>query len=372
MRKFVEVFEPAISRAATHIYLSALAFCPSDSWVARLYCPWCPNTLSVTSGRRTVWGMAATTGEGHEGEVLSVAFFPDGKKLASAAVDGVGIWDPQTGKAVSPRLEGYAPIALCIAISPDGKFIASGHAQSDDGILRIWDSNTGACPLEPIEAHDDPILSVAFSPDGSRIATGSRDETVKVWAVETGSLHLGPLRGHTNYVRSVVFSPDAKYIVSGNNDRTIRIWDASTGKSCRDPLVEHTDTVGCVTFSADGHKLASASEDGTIRLWDATEGFAPIATTTSTSNTPPFSLSFSPNSDHLVSGHRGGALRFWHFGDTNIEQLGEAIYGHDGAVCSVKYSPDGLSVASCFDNGSIKIWSVPTAPLPGTVTQLYI
>lgn len=151
VREFVEKFEAAISRAATHIYLSALAFCPSDSWVARLYGPRYPDTLSVTNGGHTVWDEEATSGEGHKGRVLSVAFFPDGKKLASAADDSVGIWDPQTGKSVFPPLEGNAPYAWCIAISPDGYFIASGHS---DGILRIWDSNTGACLLGPIQAHD--------------------------------------------------------------------------------------------------------------------------------------------------------------------------------------------------------------------------
>ncbi len=189
--KFTSMFKVAIAGAATHIYLSALPFCPSDSWVARIYGARYPHLLSVTSGRRVNWDEAATTSDGHDNSVLSVAFFPDGKKLASGSLDGtVRMWDSKTGKAISTPLTGHTSLAWSVAVSSDGKLIASG---SSDGTLRIWDSHTGVCPLGPIGAHSDRIWSIAFSPDGSRIVTGSNDCTLKVWNVATGDLYLGPL-----------------------------------------------------------------------------------------------------------------------------------------------------------------------------------
>ncbi len=82
----------------------------------------------------------------------------------------VRVWDSETGKAALAPLTGHTARVWSVAVSPDGKLVASG---SGDNTLRIWDSHTGACPLGPIAAHSDRIFSVAFSPDGSRIVTGS-------------------------------------------------------------------------------------------------------------------------------------------------------------------------------------------------------
>ncbi len=231
-RKFASTSEEPITAAATHIYISALPFCPSNSWMARIYGHQYPNLLSVTSGQRMYWDEAASTSDGHAGEVNSVAFFPDGRLASGSDDKTVRVWDSKTGNAASAPLIEHTELVWSVAVSPDGKLIASG---SKDKTLRIWDSDTGACPLGPISAHSNIINSVTFSPDGSRIVTGSDDCTLKVWNVATGDLCLGPLTGHTDEVWSVAFSHDgtSTCIASGSKDRTIRIWDASTGESRR-------------------------------------------------------------------------------------------------------------------------------------------
>ncbi len=117
----------------------------------RIYGPRYPNCLSVTSGRRVNWDTAATTSGGHDRDVYSVAFFPDGRKLASGSVDGtVRVWDTKLAKQISGPFTVHTATVRSVAVSPDGRLIASG---SDDRTLRIFDSNTGACPLGPIAAH---------------------------------------------------------------------------------------------------------------------------------------------------------------------------------------------------------------------------
>ena len=89
--------------------------------------------------------------------------------------------------------KGHKGWVTSVAFSPDGKRIASA---SSDGTLKVWDATTGEETLKP-KGHKGWVLSVAFSPDGKRIACGSDDRTVKLWDATTGQETLtldGPYR----------------------------------------------------------------------------------------------------------------------------------------------------------------------------------
>jgi WD40 repeat protein len=83
---------------------------------------------------------------------------------------------------------------VSIAFSPDGQRIASG---SEDQTIKLWDIGTGQC-LHTLSELTDWAYSVAFSPDGQRIASGSRDGTIEFWEVETRE-HLRTLRAPKPY-----------------------------------------------------------------------------------------------------------------------------------------------------------------------------
>ena len=92
------------------------------------------------------------------------------------------VWDAQTGQELL-SLKGHTASVSSVAYSPDGKRLASGSGTWDatkrafvSGEVKLWDAQTGQ-ELRTLKGHTAKVVSVAFSPDGKRLASGSGDDT---------------------------------------------------------------------------------------------------------------------------------------------------------------------------------------------------
>ncbi len=121
-------------------------------------------------------GTLLSTYRGHGTDVTSVAWSPDGTRIASGSLDNtVQVWDAATGNHVY-TYRGHGTDVESVAWSPDGTTIASGRA---DTTVQLWDAATGDT-LYTYWGHSADVSTVAWSPDGRRIASGGQDTTVQV------------------------------------------------------------------------------------------------------------------------------------------------------------------------------------------------
>jgi WD40 repeat protein len=192
----------------------------------------------------------------------SLAFSKGASYLVAGGGDGMAVvWD-MSNKTELLALSGHTGNVLAVAFSPDGKIIATG----DGSKVRLWDLRNPRSPLV-LDGHALPVLGLSFAPDGKRLASASQDMTVRVWDLTVRPPSSRVLSGHTNQVTCVQFSPDGQILVSGGLDNKVRSWDQADGREFPDDRYSgHTAAVSSVAFSPDGNFLATADQKGQLYL----------------------------------------------------------------------------------------------------------
>jgi WD40 repeat protein len=256
-----------------------------------------------------------------QGALFGLEFSPDGRRLATAGLDGVRLFDTAGRRQLGPPVYAERPIGV-VEFNPDGTGLAIARAEA----IQFWRlAGRGGSPTGPlirVPGHTDVLSTMAISADGATLATVGWDRTVRLFDTATGRQIGAPIPvAVTGVLDQLTFSPDGRTLAIAANNDTVRLWNIPTRRQVG-ALTGHTDWISAIAFSPDGKVVATGSADGTVRLWDLM---------------------------------------------TN-RQIGIPLTGHTATVTGIAYTPDGTTVATVADDETVRLWNVaiPADPVATT------
>jgi WD40 repeat protein len=273
------------------------------------------------------------------------------------------LWDAANGKLIR-QLEGHQGYIVSLAFSPDGKKLASLEGNKTIRMHNVADGKL-LHELPPYRSHGEGVTSfgsVVFSPDGKRLASAVSGEALRFRDVETGK-ECAQLDGHQAEVWSVVVSPDGKFVASSGADGTI-LWDIANGKERRRRAGER---VASLTFFPNGKELLLRGISG-VGIWDTNkdeQGRILVRT----DNESLVSAALSPDGKlaavhvlDLVDGNPGPIQLYETETGKRVRSLEEVPNALRAG--SIRFSPDEKKVAAVvyapvgYDDPEIHLWDV--------------
>ncbi len=352
---------------------------------------------------------------GHTNFVFDVDWSADGSRLLSASRDSTLIlWDAASGRALQSYRD-EAGRALTVSFIDDGHAVSGGSSN----YLRFWSlyderelrniQVSGDAIYSMAVRHDEQVaavgsvdgvhlinlqtgdgmqrfshlggmtMSVAFSPDATTLFAGFEDSTIIQWQIASGE-EVRRFEGHTatainenvlfQSILNLAVSPDGRHFVSTAEDRSMIVWDINTGEVVRQVEV-CSGTINGVTYSPDGRYMAAGfgalkeplramcgEVDHSIHLWNAETG--ELVRQLVGHEEAVATVIFSPDGRWLVSGSVDETVRLW---DVETGQERRRFVGHTGSVTHIDISADGRYIVSGSVDGFVHVWDRETGDL---------
>jgi WD40 repeat protein/serine/threonine protein kinase len=325
--------------------------------------------------------------EGHEYLVTTAVFFPDGKRLVTAAADSTArIWDIAGAELLVLKRTGPS---AALAMSRDGKRLLTGgdyetapeesaartasgqpppgdsREGTSEGTSRriwpakLWNAESGAL-VHLFNVHRAEVTAVAFSPDNELLLTGDARGNCLLWDAKTYAQIGTATAAHSGRITAAVFLPSGNGLLTASSDNTVALWGLARGLTSVPRLrLPHPDAVLSMDVAPNGVFLATACADKEVRLWDLQRGKEVAGQLAAAKHAS--SVAFSADGQRLVTTDLYGRVRLWNW-STGQEIAGP--YGLKPAfkteahrAWSSRFTPDGTRVITAGGSGA-SLWAV--------------
>ncbi|KAK9860505.1 WD40 repeat-like protein [Penicillium brevicompactum] len=345
--RFVQYTKFAIESCPLQVYYSSLIYSPDETMTRLCYHDkelrkdWIVTEPATDSH----WSPCIQSLEGHGAPVASVAWSPDGSRVASVSGLTLRVWNlnsSQCSLTYQDDFDFWGPITWL-----GESQVASVLSEEHSNFIRVWHLDTNELVTVHEDNHRAPT-SMTWAPDGSRFAFG-RDNSVEIWDpfADEGARILD---AHDEPILSMAWSPDQTLIASESSDRSIKIWDTRT-LECVSTLGSCTESICSIAWSPDGSLLASGSDDGNVGIWETKTW--DVCYEMGPHNGGIQSVAWAPDGLRLAIASCDRTISIW---DLQEAKCTCYLDGHGDVVSSIAWSPDGSLLASVSEDETIKIW----------------
>uniref|UniRef100_A0A7N9AR38 U3 small nucleolar RNA-interacting protein 2 n=1 Tax=Mastacembelus armatus TaxID=205130 RepID=A0A7N9AR38_9TELE len=290
---------------------------------------------------------------GHKLPVTCLVITPDDKCIFSAAKDcSIVKWDVESGKKLhtipggrkgtEDRHVGHTAHILCMAMSSDGKYLATGDMNK---LIMIWEAET--CKhLYKFTGHKGPVSGLSFRKGTHDLYSASHDRSVKVWNVDENA-YVETLFGHQDAITGLDSLSRERCVTAGGRDRTVRVWKIAEESQL--VFYGHEGSIDCIQLINEEHMITGA-DDGSVCLWSVNKK-KPLSTVKQAHGChgdagleqPHWvaSVAALQNSDTVASGSHNSQVQLWKCSQNyrGLEPLFSVPVS--GFVNSLKFSSSG-------------------------------
>lgn len=293
--------------------------------------------------------------------VTALAFSPTGKTIAVTGYHEVLLYDSTT-YALQARLIGISERVQSVAFSPDGKKLAAvGGAPGRFGEVQIWNPESEKLLISSPITYDT-LYGVSWSPDGKTVAFGCADNTVRAIDALTGkqTLQMGT---HSDWVLATAFAQDGLHLVSAGRDMSMKLTEVATQR--------FVDNVTSITPGALKGGLMAVDRRPAIEIARTYHLFGAAVKTPAVKRmqkVPPDTPGAPPKVyDEILSAGSDGVPRLY-----KMHREQQRVIGDDankvkefekmpGRIATVTFNPDGTkfaAVSSLDGKGEVRVYDV--------------
>ncbi|MCL4252211.1 MAG: hypothetical protein KJ043_00355 [Anaerolineae bacterium] len=186
--------------------------------------------------------------------------------LALGGSDGtIHVWDTieRTALAVISAHQGDV---IQLAFSPDGTRLVSSGADSNN---YVWDWRNRQ-QIHSLNNNGVPTIRVAYHPSGERVALAT-NEVITIWDVVSGEFIHGLPTGIAGSENLLLFSHDGRFLVNGGAIPDMMVWSGDDANDFLAFLPNMGDARIAATFSPDSNLLLTSKFGSETVLWDMTQ-----------------------------------------------------------------------------------------------------